>query len=310
MEKLNFDEMFRCFFCGYMVDEPHESECCGKLYCQSCVVELTFSQCRLCKKAVKLRKNLFAKKLLERVELNCRYHCGKKLIYEEMKMHIYRCESRIYKCSIDICNFVGRKYEMIPHMIESHEAHLLIMLENYEEFQDQMEKIEKNPIDKRSPKKIKKEIFEFPPSLNLNDQNEPYDFRYEFNEMDNLIGSYANIYDVDYIPHHQTNHINSNFDRINNDSVQINDRQIFPVLDSIQPRTDILRLERTHNVYDTFSNHFNFRQNDFTNNSNLRELINRNTNDLERRSSIINIPDLNDSYTNNSNDTEEEFKSN
>ena len=88
MDKLNIDEMFRCFKCDYMVDEPYESECCGKLYCQSCVVELRFNLCKICKKSVKFRKNLFAKKLLQKVELKCRHHCGGKFMYDDMKIHV------------------------------------------------------------------------------------------------------------------------------------------------------------------------------------------------------------------------------
>jgi hypothetical protein len=153
MEKLNVDEMFRCYKCDYMVDEPHESECCGKLYCQSCVVDLTFSQCKICKKAVKFRKNLFAKKLMQQVELKCRHHCGGKFMYEDMKLHLYRCDCRIFKCTIDFCSFVGRKLEIIPHMTKHHPIHLITMLENYEEFKDTIENVMKNPIDNRPARK-------------------------------------------------------------------------------------------------------------------------------------------------------------
>lgn len=153
MDKLNVDDLFRCFNCDYMVEEPHESECCGKLYCQSCTVDLSYTQCKLCKKSIRLRPNIFAKKLLQKVELKCRHHCGGKFTYEEMKLHMYRCESRILKCTIEFCCFVGRKYELIPHMMENHEIYLMALLENYDDFQEAFDKILKNPIDKRPPKK-------------------------------------------------------------------------------------------------------------------------------------------------------------
>lgn len=150
MEKINVDKLFTCFNCGYMVDEPHESECCGKLYCQTCVNEIGHAQCKLCKKQVKLRENLFAKNLMQSVELTCRDGCGGKFLYEDMKLHMYRCNSRIFKCNVDFCNFVGTKCKLLPHMILTHEVHLLTMMENYEEFQEEMDKVAKDPIDKRS----------------------------------------------------------------------------------------------------------------------------------------------------------------
>jgi hypothetical protein len=174
MEKINVDEMFRCFKCDYMVDEPHESECCGKLYCQSCVVELNFNQCKICKKAVKFRKNLFAKKLMQQVELKCRHHCGGKFMYEDMKLHLYRCDCRIFKCTIDFCSFVGRKLEIIPHLLKAHPIHLIIMLENYEEFKEIIENIMKNPIDNRPARKESSENL-YSISSNLIDFNQ-YNF--------------------------------------------------------------------------------------------------------------------------------------
>jgi len=153
MEKLNVDQMFRCYNCDYMVDEPHESECCGKLYCQSCVVELNFALCRICHNSIKFRKNLFAKNLLQKVELKCRHHCGGKFKYEDMKLHLYRCQCRIFKCTIELCTFVGRKFELMPHMIENHKIHLLTMMENFEDYKETIEKILKNPIDNRAPER-------------------------------------------------------------------------------------------------------------------------------------------------------------
>jgi hypothetical protein len=141
MDRINVDELFKCFNCEFMVDEPHESECCGKLYCHSCVVELAFFQCKLCKKSIKFRQNVFAKNLLQKVELKCRHLCGGKFNHEEMKLHIYRCDSRIFRCTIEFCSFYGKKEEMVAHMNQNHEIYLIALLEQFEEFSESMDKV-------------------------------------------------------------------------------------------------------------------------------------------------------------------------
>jgi hypothetical protein len=225
MDKINVDELFRCFNCDYMVDEPHESECCGKLYCQSCMVDLAYTQCKLCKKSIKLRANIFAKNLLQRVELKCRHHCGGKFTYDEMKLHMYRCESRIFKCTIEFCCFVGRKFELIPHMLENHDIYIMALLENYDDFEEAFEKILKNPIDKRPPKKGSTYNFEteyaYPGILprlrnivssnnNLihpNDNN-GNDFNYDFEQLFNEVNNF-NRYDSENY-NNLNNYFNSN----------------------------------------------------------------------------------------------------
>jgi hypothetical protein len=155
MEKINIEKMFYCTGCGYMVDDPSESQCCGNLYCQACVLELNYIQCSQCKSSVlKFRKNLFAKNLLHKVELRCRYKCGKKFTYKDMRTHLLNCEGKIFKCTIDFCNYVGKHKDLSKHMIEKHPIHVLIMMENFEEFKPTMDKIAINPIEARSIEKI------------------------------------------------------------------------------------------------------------------------------------------------------------
>ncbi len=100
MEKVNVDDLFLCKNCVLMIDEPHESECCGNLYCQNCINVLSYTNCKYCKKLYKFRKNIFAKKLMKKVEFKCRHFCGNKYNYEEMKKHLYRCDNKMFKCSI------------------------------------------------------------------------------------------------------------------------------------------------------------------------------------------------------------------
>lgn len=149
MDKLNIDELFLCKNCSLMIDDPYESECCGILYCQSCINELSYTNCSICKKLFKFRKNIFAKNLLKKVELKCRHLCGGKFTYDEMKTHLFRCDNKMFKCTIDYCYCVEKKKQMIEHSLLFHSNEILILMENYEEFQNAIEKIKSNPIDNR-----------------------------------------------------------------------------------------------------------------------------------------------------------------
>lgn len=149
MDKINVDELFLCKNCNLMIDEPYESECCGNLYCQTCINDLSYTNCTICKKLFKFRKNIFAKNLLKKVELKCKHLCGKKFTYEEMKTHLFRCDNKMFKCTIDYCYGVDKKKQMVEHAQLFHSNELLILMENYEEFQDAIQKIKSNPIDNR-----------------------------------------------------------------------------------------------------------------------------------------------------------------
>lgn len=155
MEKLNVEELFQCKNCTFMVDEPLESECCGILYCQACIHELSYTNCGNCKKLIKFRKNLFAKNLMKKVDFKCRHLCGGKFNYEDMKTHLLRCETKIYKCSIDYCYCVDKKKEMLDHSLLSHPNEILLFMENFEEFKTKIEKIKNNPIDNKNRKENK-----------------------------------------------------------------------------------------------------------------------------------------------------------
>jgi len=152
MEKVNVDDLFLCKNCMYMVDEPYESECCGNLYCHNCINELSYTNCSFCKKLFKFRKNIFAKKLMKKVEFKCQYLCGNKFNYDEMKDHLFRCDNKIFKCCIDYCYSIEKKKQMLEHLTTFHANEILIFMENYDEFQNAIEKIKSMPIVSRDNK--------------------------------------------------------------------------------------------------------------------------------------------------------------
>lgn len=148
MENIDIDNIFSCCFCGSLVDDPYESECCGKLYCRGCTeMNKFYDLCKFCHKSLKFRKNLFARNLLNKVELKCKYDCGEKYSYENMKIHMCRCVNKNYNCTLKYCVFSGKKSELIIHMTQEHQIHLLTMMENFEEFKEKMDFISRNPVD-------------------------------------------------------------------------------------------------------------------------------------------------------------------
>jgi hypothetical protein len=149
MEKFNQDNMFYCFGCGYLLDEPSESLCCGYLYCQACILDFASSLCSVCKKAMKFRKNLWAKNIMLRMEIKCRYKCGGLFKYEELRKHLLQCQTKKYKCKIDGCRYMGNRKEVDIHLKEKHLMNIFILMENFEEFKDNFEKIQNKSVDSR-----------------------------------------------------------------------------------------------------------------------------------------------------------------
>lgn len=152
MEKLCIDDLFKCI-CGYMVDDPYETECCGMLYCQACQIEYNFLTCSNCSKTIKFRKNIFARNLLQKIELNCINECGEKFTYENMKIHLLRCEMKKFKCTIENCLYSGFREDLLVHISKTHPIYLLVLLEHFQEFDDPLDKIMKIPLNSRKAEK-------------------------------------------------------------------------------------------------------------------------------------------------------------
>lgn len=137
------EEYFKCLNCKELIRECFESECCGDLYCSKCVVTLVTTPCTKCKKDLHFSKNSFAERFVKLIKVSCKFNCGKKFSYEEMRTHLLNCEKKIFECSFPKCEFKGKKDEMHRHIIQAHYTYLLIMMENYNSFEKTIEEIEK-----------------------------------------------------------------------------------------------------------------------------------------------------------------------
>ena len=138
------ENYFKCNSCHQLIDEIFESECCGKLYCSNCIGILVNKSCPHCSnKKMIFGKNHFAQRLLKTIRLTCKYGCGKKLLYEEMRYHLLICDNKEYFCSFDNCNFKGKKSEILNHLIKEHQIYMLSLMEYYDNFINIINKISK-----------------------------------------------------------------------------------------------------------------------------------------------------------------------
>ena len=104
------ENYFKCNSCHQLIDDVFESECCGKLFCSYCIGILVNKPCPHCSNQKMIfGKNNFAQRLLKNIKVTCKFGCGKKCPYEEMRYHLLICENKEYFCSFDNCNFKGKK---------------------------------------------------------------------------------------------------------------------------------------------------------------------------------------------------------
>ena len=136
---------FRCPICWDIVEEPWETSCCGNLFCERCKKSYISNKCPMCRaKNCKYRKNVFAKILLEEYEGNfiCPQGCNKIIKLKEFKEHKYFCEEAIFKCTINGCNFEGKRKSALEHLIKNHEDSVALLAENYKSLKDTFNKFD------------------------------------------------------------------------------------------------------------------------------------------------------------------------
>ena len=148
---------FRCPICWEIVEEPNETTCCGNLFCEKCILSYLSNKCPMCRaQNFKVRKNAFAKKVLIDYEGNfiCPYGCNQKIKLKDIKEHKYNCENVTFKCTINKCNFEGKRNNSLEHLVKNHQDTLLLISENYQDLKEVFNKfdifnkmIKKNNID-------------------------------------------------------------------------------------------------------------------------------------------------------------------
>ena len=126
---------FRCPICLEIIEEPWETSCCGYLFCEECILSYKSNKCPMCRaKNFKCRKNTFAKILLNEYggTFICPHGCNKKIKLKEFREHKYECDDAIFKCSINKCNFEGKRKNALNHLINNHDNIIALLSENYQ----------------------------------------------------------------------------------------------------------------------------------------------------------------------------------
>ena len=133
-------EEFKCFYCQEIPETPYESECCGKLYCETCSEAASFLNCKVCKDILKFKTSLFASNLMNKFNTFCTNNCGKEIKFSDSKLHNLVCNNRVFTCKINKCSFRGNKESIKQHIVLVHSNELIILCENYVEFKPFLKK--------------------------------------------------------------------------------------------------------------------------------------------------------------------------
>lgn len=167
---MEFDiEIFKCSKCKNFPDKPFESICCGKIYCRTCSSRDNFLNCEFCGIMLKFRESMFAKHLMGKAEENCKY-CNLKYPILKSIEHNFKCQEKLFNCTIKKCSFMGKRIALLEHVKNEHSKEMLIMMENYIEVKNEMEvymNSSKNIIKPNYTKNEEKD-FNFYQKLNLN----------------------------------------------------------------------------------------------------------------------------------------------
>ena len=219
------EKYFKCYSCQQLIDDVFESECCGKLFCSYCIGILVNKPCPHCSNQKMIfGKNNFAQRLLKNIKVTCKFGCGKKCPYEEMRYHLLICNNKEYFCSFDNCNFKGKKNEILHHLIKEHQIFILSLMEYYDSFSNIINKIcKKNDKKSLNDEKEDETLVDFVNSENFNENEFPFRMDNNFRNNNNFDSSQDDDLIINQPPIRRINirrasNINDNRIRINYDN--------------------------------------------------------------------------------------------
>ena len=219
------ENYFKCNSCHQLIDDVFESECCGKLFCSYCIGILVNKPCPHCSNQKMIfGKNNFAQRLLKNIKVTCKFGCGKKCPYEEMRYHLLICNNKEYFCSFDNCNFKGKKNEILHHLIKEHQIFILSLMEYYDSFSNIINKIcKKNDKKLLNDEKEDETLVDFVNSENFNENEFPFRMDNNFRNNNNFDSSQDDDLIINQPPIRRINirrasNINDNRIRINYDN--------------------------------------------------------------------------------------------
>ena len=111
-------ESLTCPICLDTCNDPVESSCCKNLYCKSCSDELT--QCSYCRKNCLFERSTLAKRLIDKIPLNCE-HCKQKTTKGNLELHYIHCDELPICCPIESCKTGNiSKSKIMHHILQEH----------------------------------------------------------------------------------------------------------------------------------------------------------------------------------------------
>jgi len=125
-------ESFKCVICFEFADVPQECPDCGKLYCNSCIINSKQTTCPSCRTSnvSSFKLSVFAKRQIGCFEIECK-NCNLKFKRNNIDDHNKKCLKRIIKCSL--CKFSGFRDDFKNHFFNEH---FDTIIEKYEESEE------------------------------------------------------------------------------------------------------------------------------------------------------------------------------
>lgn len=158
------EELFKCSECQNLDDNVYELDCCGLIFCEGCQIKHKQNRdtCKRCGIESDFKINHFVNRIVQSFVVKCKYHCGKQCQFQDMKPHLKTCSNREYNCTFDNCLFIGKKDDLMQHLITSHNVYLLCLMEAMNEFDDTIiSQQNKRPVGTRE-KELRGHLFNSP----------------------------------------------------------------------------------------------------------------------------------------------------
>lgn len=132
MDDLLLEQNLKCPICLSIPDDPCESSCCGHLFCSHCIENIKFLNCPICRSAnADYKENSFVKNLISTLLTKCPYGCDSILTLDKIKIHRYKCQEAIFRCTIDDCKYEDTRLNIMKHIQVEHQEYISILAENF-----------------------------------------------------------------------------------------------------------------------------------------------------------------------------------
>ena len=110
-----------CLICKLIAREPHQVNCCGKVFCKSCIDELQrrSKTCPNCRKRPRVFNDRLSERRIKTLRLSCENEesgCQWLGKLEEFHQHMENCEFTADFCPNDCCSDLMVKAELESHM--------------------------------------------------------------------------------------------------------------------------------------------------------------------------------------------------